>query len=81
MEHTVVYENPIPVEAPVLKTMCYSISEIELILGISRPSVLKLLNKNEFKWFKIGTVYRISKCRKHCNCQGCQWRLFAGSTS
>ena len=41
--------------------MCYSISEIELILGISRPSVLKLLNKNEFKWFKIGTVYRISK--------------------
>jgi len=61
MEHTVVYENPIPVEEPVLKTMCYSISEIELILGISRPSVLKLLNKNEFKWFKIGTVYRISK--------------------
>ena len=58
MENTVVYENPIPVEEPVLKTMCYSISEIELILGISRPSVL---NKNEFKWFKIGTVYRISK--------------------
>ena len=36
MENTVVYENPIPVEEPVLKTMCYSISEIELILGISR---------------------------------------------
>ena len=35
MENTVVYENPIPVEEPVLKTMCYSISEIELILGIS----------------------------------------------
>ena len=63
MENTVVYENPIPVEEPVLKTMCYSISEIELILGISRPSVLKLLNKNEFKWFKIGTVYRISNIR------------------
>ena len=87
MEHTVVYENPIPVEEPVLKTMCYSISEIELILGISRPSVLKLLNKNEFKWFKIGTVYRMSKpsfeewMQKHCNCQGCRWRLLAGLTS
>ena len=34
MENTVVYENPIPVEEPVLKTMCYSISEIELIIGI-----------------------------------------------
>ena len=41
--------------------MCYSIAEIELILGISRPSVIKLLKRNEFKWFKVGTVYRISK--------------------
>ena len=61
MENTVIYENPVPIEEPVVTKMCYSIAEIELILGISRPSVIKLLKRNELKWFKVGTVYRISK--------------------
>ena len=61
MENTVIYENPIPIEEPVVTKMCYSFAEIELILGISRPSVIKLLQRYEFKWFKVGTVYRISK--------------------
>lgn len=61
MENTVIYENPVAIEEPVITKMCYSIVEVELILGISRPSVIKLLKQNEFKWFKVGTVYRISK--------------------
>ncbi len=61
MENTVIYENPTPIEEPVVTKMCYSIAEVELILGVSRPSVIKLLKQNEFKWFKVGTVYRISK--------------------
>ena len=61
MENTVIYENPVPIEEPVVTKMCYSIAEIELILGVSRPSVIKLLKRNEFKWFKVGTVYRSSK--------------------
>ena len=61
MENTVIYENSTPIEEPVLTKMCYSIAEVELILGVSRPSVITLLKRNEFKWFKVGTVYRTSK--------------------
>ena len=61
MENTVIYENPTPIEEPVVTKMCYSIAEVELILGVSRPSVIKFLKRNEFKWFKVGTVHRISK--------------------
>ncbi len=61
MGNTEIFENPIVVEDAVVTKRCYSIAEVELILGISRPSVIKLLKRNEFKWFKVGTVYRISK--------------------
>ena len=40
---------------------CYTIKEIQDILGISRPTVYELLKKNEFRWIQIGTKYRISK--------------------
>ena len=40
---------------------CYTIDEIAIILGICRKSVCALLKKNEFRWFKIGREYRISK--------------------
>ena len=40
---------------------CYTIDEVSLILNLSRPSVMKLLRQQEFKWFKLGTTYRISK--------------------
>ena len=58
MENTTIHDHPIPVDEPIVAKMCYSIAEVELI---SRPSVIKLLKQNEFKWFKVGTVYRISK--------------------
>ena len=40
---------------------CYSVKELQVILGISRPTVYDLLKKNEFRWIQIGTKYRISK--------------------
>ncbi len=40
---------------------CYTVKEIQGILGISRPTVYELLKKNEFRWVQIGTKYRISK--------------------
>lgn len=40
---------------------CYTVKEIQDILGISRPTVYELLKKNEFCWIQIGTKYRISK--------------------
>lgn len=61
MENAVIDKNPVATAEPSVTKMCYSIAEIELLLGVSRPSVIKLLKQNEFKWFKVGTVYRISK--------------------
>lgn len=40
---------------------CYTVKEIQDILGISRPTVYELLKKNEFLWIQIGTKSRISK--------------------
>ncbi len=40
---------------------CYTVKEIQDILGISRSTVYELLKKNEIRWIQIGTKYRISK--------------------
>ena len=40
---------------------CYTVKEIQDILGIGRPTVYELLKKNEFRWIQIGTKSRISK--------------------
>ena len=40
---------------------CYTVKEIQDILGISRPTVYELLKKNEFRWIQIENKYRISK--------------------
>lgn len=40
---------------------CYTVRELQEILGISRPTVYELLKKNEFRRIQIGTKYRISK--------------------
>ena len=53
MENTAIHDPPIPVDEPIVAKMCYSIADIELILGISRPSVVKLLKQNKFRWFKV----------------------------
>lgn len=40
---------------------CDTVEDLQIILGISRGTVYKLLEQQEFRWFKIGTAYRISK--------------------
>ena len=33
---------------------CYTVKEVQKMLGISRPTVYELLKKNEFRWIQIG---------------------------
>lgn len=40
---------------------CYTVKELQEILGISRPTVYNLLKKKEFRWIRPGGKYRISK--------------------
>ena len=40
---------------------CYTVKELQDILGISRPTAYDLLQEKKFRWFKIGNKYRISK--------------------
>ena len=40
---------------------CYTVKEVQDILGISRPTAYELLKRKEFNWIKIGMQYRISK--------------------
>ena len=40
---------------------CYTVKDLQDILGVSRPSVYDLLKKNEFRWILVGGKYKISK--------------------
>ncbi len=41
---------------------CYTVKELQEILGVSRPTVYNLLKKNEFRWIQLDSgKYRISK--------------------
>lgn len=40
---------------------CYTVEDLQIILGVSRGTVYKLLSQQEFRWIKIGSVIRISK--------------------
>ena len=40
---------------------CYTVKELQEILGISRPTVYEILKRDECRWIQIGTKYRISK--------------------
>ena len=41
---------------------CYTVKELQEILGVSRPTIYHLLKKNEFRWIQLdGGKYRISK--------------------
>ena len=46
---------------------CYTVKELQEILGISRPTVYELLKMEVFSWVKIGTTYRI------CSSAGMRW--------
>ena len=40
---------------------CYTVQDLQDILGVGRKSVYGLLQRNEFRWIRIGAVYRIPK--------------------
>ena len=40
---------------------CYTVQNLQDILGVGRKSVYGLLQRNEFRWIRVGSVYRIPK--------------------
>ena len=40
---------------------CYTVQDLQNILGVGRKSVYSLLKRNEFRWIRVGAVYRIPK--------------------
>ena len=40
---------------------CYTVQDLQDILGVGRKSVYSLLKRNEFRWIRVGAVYRIPK--------------------
>ena len=40
---------------------CYSVSDLQEMLGISKPAVYELVKRKEFRWVMIGGRYKISK--------------------
>ena len=36
---------------------CYTVKELQQILGISRPTVYELLKRKEFRWIQAGTKF------------------------
>ena len=40
---------------------CYTVQDLQDILGVGRKSVYSLLKRNEFRWIRVSAVYRIPK--------------------
>lgn len=40
---------------------CYSVAELQEILGVSRQCIYELLKKKKFSWVMVGGKYHISK--------------------
>ena len=40
---------------------CYSVKELQEILGVSRASIYELLKRREFHWVWVAGKYKISK--------------------
>lgn len=47
---------------PVMAKTSYSITEIQQILGLSKPTAYKLIKQNLFETVKIGRSIRVIKC-------------------
>lgn len=61
-EGNVAIQDTVSEESGVPEKRCYTVEDLQIILGISRGSVYELLKKQEFRWFQIGGGrYRISK--------------------
>ena len=40
---------------------CYTVQDLQDILDVGCKSVYSLLKRNEFRWIRVGAVYRIPK--------------------
>lgn len=61
MEAIETFELPVENAVAITEKRCYTVEDLQIILGISRGTVYKLLEQKEFRWMKIGSTYRISK--------------------
>ena len=55
------FNNPIIQSKPSSENPCYTVQDLQDILGVGRKSVYSLLKRNEFRWIRVGAVYRIPK--------------------
>ena len=39
---------------------CYTVQELQEILGVSRPTIYNLLKKKEFRWIQLDEIGRAS---------------------
>ncbi len=46
---------------PSSENRCYTVQDLQNILGVGRKSVYSLLKRNEFRWIRVSAVYRIPK--------------------
>ena len=54
--------NNLPIQPkPSSGNRCYTVQDLQDILGVGRKSVYSLLRRNEFRWIRVGNVYRIPK--------------------
>nr|WP_288974973.1 helix-turn-helix domain-containing protein [uncultured Shuttleworthia sp.] len=61
MEGIEILERQEEAVVAVTEKRCYTVEDLQIILGIARGTAYKLLGQHEFRWFKIGSTYRISK--------------------
>ena len=55
------FNNPIIQSKPSSENRCYTVQDLQDILGVGRKSVYSLLKRCEFRWIRVGAVYRIPK--------------------
>ena len=56
MEAMETFELPAENAIAVTEKRCYTVEDLQIILGISRGTVDKLLEQKEFRWMRIGTA-------------------------
>ncbi len=47
--------------SPISSDRCYTVEDIQIILGISRPTVYNIIRQKHFRAIEVGKGYRIPK--------------------
>ena len=55
------FNDPTIQSRPSSGNRCYTVQDLQDILGVGSKSVYGLLQRNEFRWIRVGNVYRIPK--------------------